>query len=62
MTMFEFNEKNILDTLSVHKEDPEEWLKIITQFKNQCGELSEFLARQEKFFKNYKKQKNEKDR
>lgn len=57
MNMYQFNEKNILDTLSVNKEDPEECLKIIAQLKEQCGELTEFLIRQEKFFKNYKKNK-----
>ena len=55
MTMYQFNEKNILDTLSDNKDNPEECLKIIAQFKQQCGELTEFLLRQEKFFKNYKK-------
>ncbi len=55
MTMYQFNEKNILDTLSDNKDNPEECLKIIAQFKQQCGELAEFLSRQEKFFKNYKK-------
>lgn len=55
MTMYQFNEKNILDTLSDNKDNPEECLKIIAQFKEQCGELTEFLIRQEKFFKNYKK-------
>ena len=34
MNMYQFNEKNILDTLSVNKEDPEECLKIIAQFKD----------------------------
>ena len=57
MTMFEFNEKNILDTLSANKDNPEECLKIIDKFKEQCSELAEFLTRQEKFFKNYKKNK-----
>ena len=57
MNMYQFNEKNILDTLSANKENPEECLKIIAQFKEQCGELTEFLIRQEKFFKNYKKNK-----
>ena len=55
MTMYQFNEKNILDTLSDNKDNPEECLNIIAQFKEQCGELTEFLIRQEKFFKNYKK-------
>jgi len=55
MTMYQFNEKNILDTLSANKEDPEECLRIITQFKEQCAHLTEMLVRQEKFFKNYKK-------
>ena len=27
MTMFEFNEKNILDTLSANKDNPEECLR-----------------------------------
>ena len=43
MTMYQFNEKNILDTLSDNKDNPEECLKIIAQFKEQCGELTEFL-------------------
>ena len=55
MTMYQFNEKNILDTLSANKEDPEECLRIITQFKEQCAHLTDMLVRQEKFFKNYKK-------
>ena len=57
MTMYQFNEKNILDTLSANKEDPEECLRIIAECKKQCGELEQFLTRQEKFFKNYKKNK-----
>lgn len=57
MTMYDFNEKNILDTLSENKENPEKCLRIIAQFKEQCADLTEMLARQEKFFKNYKKNK-----
>jgi len=57
MTMYQFNEKNILDSLSANKDDPEECLKIIEKFEEQCGDLQEFLIRQKKFFKNYKKNK-----
>lgn len=57
MNMYQFNEKHILDTLSANKEDPEECLKIIAELEKQFGNLQEFLIRQKKFFKNYKKNK-----
>ena len=50
MTMFEFNEKNILDTLSANKDNPEECLKIIDKFKEQCSELAEFFNKTREIF------------